>query len=309
MKITLGNKSFKFTTPEGLYTLIFKEFYDKRPDLFFDVINQSNKSKSILVTLKGKYGNPVPYNLQVSDDFADEWKTIIDTLKKSYEKYDIKEEVIYDVDSNDENELSVNISIGDKKGVFIEEGTLEYYYLMSYQTLRKEKNKRDLGKSLADANEYIQRDYLNQLSPLQFMRREDYMLEKNMTDKNGMSWDLIYEDDKVTITGQSKFRGAQLHLEQTRRSSEKNKDAYVNGHVRYSIGESDFYFFTLPHEQYDTHENWEFLAIPEKELEDPERPGYIVGTVSMEIQNRYRNRVKEVIQTIYKQKLSNTEEK
>jgi hypothetical protein len=307
MNITIGNKFFKFTTPEELYTLIFKEFHQKQPELFNNVINQSTKSKSLLITLKGKFGNNVPYNLQVSDEFIDEWKNIIDNLKKTYEKYDIKESVFYDVNLNDDELPSINVAIGGKKGVFIEEGTLQYYHLMSYRSLVKEKNKRDLGKSLADANEYIQRDYLNKISPIKFMRREEYMNEKNMVDKNGMSWDLISVDKNVTITAQSKFRGSQLHLEQTRRSSEKNKDAYVNGHVRYSLGESDFYFFTLPHDEYETHENWEYIAIPEKALEDPEKPGYLVSSVSMDIQNKYRGRVREVIETIYKDKMLITE--
>jgi hypothetical protein len=309
MNITIGNKFFKFTTPEELYTLIFKEFHQKQPDLFLNVVNQTNKSKTILITLKGKYGNNVPYNLQVSDEFADEWKTIIDNLKKTYEKYDIKESVLYDVNLNDEELPSINVSIGGKKGVFIEEGTLQYYHLMSYRSLVKEKNKRDLGKSLADVNEYIQRDVLNKISPIQFMRREEYMNVKNIVDKNGMSWDLISVDKNVTITAQSKFRGSQLHLEQTRRSSEKNKDAYVNGHVRYSLGESDFYLFTIPHDDYETHENWEYIAIPEKALEDSEKPGYLVSSVSMELQNKYRGKVREVIETIYKEKMLNTDTK
>lgn len=307
MNITIGNKFFKFSNYEELYKLIFKEFHQKQPELFYNVTNQSNKSKTILITLKGKYGNNVPYNLEVSDEFKNEWKSIIENLKKTYEKYDIKESVIYDVNLNDEELPSINVSIGGKKGIFLEEGTLQYYHLMSYKSLVKEKNKRDLGKSLADVNEYIQRDYLNKLSPIQFMKREEYENVKNVVDKNGTGWDLISVDKKVTITAQSKFRGAQLHLEQTRRESKKTKESYANGHARYAIGESDFYFFTLPHDEYETHENWEFLAIPEKALEDPEKPGYLVSRVSVEIQNKYRGKVKEVIEQIYKEKLQNTE--
>jgi hypothetical protein len=174
------------------------------------------------------------------------------------------------------------------------------YILIAYEALISENNKRDLGKLLAESNEYIQRDWINKSQDkFSVLRRQDFF--ESADDINGGGFDLITTDKVLTI--QSKFRGSSMHMEQTRRASEKNIDAgLINGHVRYSLGEADVYIMTIPNGDYKNIDNWTFIAIPEIYLEDPKHKGYLYGTIPKKIINKFKNKTIETLFKCYEDK-------
>ena len=89
-----------------------------------------------------------------------------------------------------------------------------YYLRESQKSLSKDMNLRDLGKLFADANEHIQRDWINENTTLNVIVRDDHN-----TDANASGHDLETTDGIFRI--QSKLRADSLHLEQTRRKSKK----------------------------------------------------------------------------------------
>ena len=107
--------------------------------------------------------------------------------------------------------------------------------------------------------------------------------------------------DLTTSNGvklQVKFRGGKtLHMEQTRRTTGKNATKGAkNGQVRYDVNSFDVVIFVIP-TNYSNQSEWEYLAIPAYELEDPKMPGYCVGTVPKSIQNKYKNQAVKVLKT------------
>jgi len=158
----------------------------------------------------------------------------------------------------------------------------------------EEGSARDIGKILQFANEIYVREYLTSIGMNVSKCEEDEM-------GNEPSWD-IESDTGLRI--QAKFRGGvsasgrpKLHTENTRRLSKKNQGAGgKSGHVAYSVDEFDVIVFTIPgdYNTLDT-ENWEVLAIPASELEDPNNPGYIGKNVSAPVMDSYRGRAEEVL--------------
>ena len=87
-----------------------------------------------------------------------------------------------------------------------------------------------------------------------------------------------------SIKIQSKLRAKELHLEQTRRKSKKNKNSSVTGHVTYSVGEADVYMFSRPDvDDYLNIGKWDYIAIPERYLTDEKNPKYLVPRVNKSI--------------------------
>jgi len=174
------------------------------------------------------------------------------------------------------------------------------YIMIAFEALIRENNKRDLGKLLAEPNEHIQRDWINKSQDkFSVLRRQDFF--ESTDDINGGGFDLITTDKVLTI--QSKFRGSTMHMEQTRRASEKNIDAgLINGHVRYSMGEADVYIFTKPNDDYKNIYNWEFIAIPESYLEDPRHIGYLYGIIPDNIVEVFKGKTIETLLNCYENK-------
>ena len=174
------------------------------------------------------------------------------------------------------------------------------YIMIAFEALIRENNKRDLGKLLAEPNEHIQRDWINKSQDkFSVLRRQDFF--ESTDDINGGGFDLITTNKVLTI--QSKFRGSTMHMEQTRRASEKNIDAgLINGHVRYSMGEADVYIFTKPNDDYKNIDNWEFIAIPESYLEDPRHVGYLYGTIPDNIVEMFKGKTIETLLNCYENK-------
>ena len=111
--------------------------------------------------------------------------------------------------------------------IWLKENEPSVYYLReSQESLSKDINLRDLGKLFADANEHIQKDWINENTKLDVEVRDDFD-----DDANASGYDLHTIDGVLKI--QSKLRAKILNLEQTRRKSKKNENSSDTGHVRY----------------------------------------------------------------------------
>jgi hypothetical protein len=171
-----------------------------------------------------------------------------------------------------------------------------YYLALSQKDLSKNIELRDLGKLFADPNEYIQADWINDNTSLSVKKRTDFM-----TNANAGGYDIITIDGKLKV--QSKLRATSIHLEQTRRTSGKNTVKSSTGHVRYSVGEADVYMFSRPDvKDYINISKWEYIAIPEKELIDPNNPQYLLPRVNKSIWKKYIGKAKEVLESAYNSK-------
>lgn len=173
------------------------------------------------------------------------------------------------------------------------EEPLLYYVWKSQKDLAKNTELRDLGKLFADPNEYIQCDWINQNTLLNVVKRDDFN-----SDSNASGFDIITSDDVLKI--QSKLRAKSIHLEQTRRKSQKNEFSSDTGHVRYSAGEADVYVFSRPDvNDYLNISKWEYIAIPESALIDPNNPQYLIPRVPKKIWKNYVGKTKEILETEY----------
>lgn len=171
-----------------------------------------------------------------------------------------------------------------------------YYLYLSQKDLVKNSELRDLGKLFADPNEHIQTDWINENTNLKVKKRNDFI-----TDANAGGYDIITLDGKLKI--QAKLRANTLHLEQTRRKSQKNILNSSTGHVRYSVGEADIYMFSRPDiSDYLNISKWDFIAIPERELIDPNNPKYLLPRVNKSIWKKYLNKSIETLEIEYKLK-------
>jgi hypothetical protein len=174
-----------------------------------------------------------------------------------------------------------------------------YYLWKSQKDLSKNIELRDLGKLFADANEHIQADWINENTTLNVVKRDDFNL-----DSNASGYDLITHDSILKI--QSKLRATSIHLEQTRRKSEKNEFSSDTGHVRYSVGEADVYLFSRPDiNDYLNIEKWNYIAIPESALIDPLNPKYLLPRVPKGIWKKYVGKTKEILENEYLNKKVN----
>jgi hypothetical protein len=169
-----------------------------------------------------------------------------------------------------------------------------YYIARAWETLIQNSSLRDLGKLMAEPNEWIVIDKINEETTIQ--------VKKSEVDKNGTGFDIVSIDEKFKI--QSKLRAKEFHLENTRRKSQKNIEGTHNGHVRYSVGEADIYIFSRPFlENYGDIDSWSFIAIPECELIDPKHPNFLIGSVPTKIWKKYEGKFSETIEMTYQSKV------
>ena len=169
-----------------------------------------------------------------------------------------------------------------------------YYLYLSQKDLSKNSELRDLGKLFADPNEHIQTDWINENTKLKVKKRNDFA-----TDANAGGYDIITTDGLLKI--QAKLRAGTIHLEQTRRKSQKNINSSSTGHVRYSVGEANVYMFSRPDiTDYLNINKWEFIAIPERELIDPKNKKYLLPRIKKSIWSKYVGKAKEVLEYEYK---------
>lgn len=171
------------------------------------------------------------------------------------------------------------------------ESKIIYYLVIAFLKLLDTKKLRDLGKLLAESNEYIQEDWINENTNLKVKKRQD-------DDLNASGFDLTTFDGLMKIQG--KIRVDAIHLEQTRRKSKKNGDSSDTGHVAYSIGEADVYLFSRPDkDEYGNLNKWSFIAIPERELINPKNPQYLIPKVPKKIWGKYLGIAKETLESEY----------
>ena len=164
---------------------------------------------------------------------------------------------------------------------------------MAQKELIKNSEIRDLGKLFSVPNEHIQCDWINENTNLTVIKRDDFN-----SDTNASGFDLITDDHVLKI--QSKLRAGSLHLEQTRRKSQKNKNSSSTGHVRYSVGEADIYLFSKPDvNDYTNIDKWEFIAIPESSLVDPKNSKYLLPRIPKRIWKKYVGVAKEILESEY----------
>ena len=170
------------------------------------------------------------------------------------------------------------------------------YVRMAYDVMVQTVDTREIGKTLAIPSEYWQRDWINEETSLEVQRREDV----EDCDRNQSGYDLR---SAKGLRIQSKFRSSALHLENTRRNSQKNQGAASSsGHVAYSLGECDVFCFTRPNGEYNTTDKWEILAIPAAALEDPKNPGFIRRSIPKSLERQWIGRAKEVLEGLEAQR-------
>jgi len=166
---------------------------------------------------------------------------------------------------------------------------------------------REWGKTVAEANEYIQCDLIK------------YYLGNNVVsdvindDGNGAGFD-IYTNLKYKKI-QSKLRqvdgktpySRQICFENTRRNSDKNVNNSLNGYTPYSIDEFDAVLVTLIHykgrdkkEVRKNINNWNFSLIPVDELENPQRKGYCINSISSKLLDKYKLELKKDWEKLFK---------
>lgn len=172
------------------------------------------------------------------------------------------------------------------------ESSWDKYVLEALWSIQKQNNTREFGKLVQHGNEVFQRDWIEGNTSLKIATRDD-------GDVNESGY------DHVTTQGlriQCKYRVSELHLENTRRHSKKNKGAASkSGHTAYSVGEADVYVFTRPRDKNKEAlmagvEGAELLAIPEYELEDPKNPGFLKTRVLKPLQEKYQGRAIEILE-------------
>ena len=168
-----------------------------------------------------------------------------------------------------------------------------YYLAISSTNLVKNGNVRDLGTLYAEANEYIQLDWVNENTNLRVIKRDEF-------DNSGTAdgWDLITSDGVLKI--QSKLRFGGFHIEQTRRNTTNNalNNRANSGYIRYAVGEADVYLFSKPKslEQYTDIKSWDIIAIPEEELIDLNCPGFLYRSVPKKIWTKWIGKTKDVLE-------------
>tara|TARA_Y100000356_G_scaffold12684_1_gene9072 strand:+ start:26 stop:565 length:540 start_codon:yes stop_codon:yes gene_type:complete len=159
---------------------------------------------------------------------------------------------------------------------------------LGFEELITEGDTREIGKFLAFPTERI-------IAP-QWLREECGIETDQSPDDNEGQQEKY---DRLSSNGlriQVKFRGGNtLHMEQTRRTTGKNASAGAkNGQVRYAIGSFDVILFIIP-KSHDSIDDWEYLAIPNSELEDSRMTGYCVGQVPVRLRKKYTGRAKEIM--------------
>lgn len=145
----------------------------------------------------------------------------------------------------------------------------------------------EYGKAVQSAAESFVSYEINKILGAELLidvsQNPDLVLEFEYSN-NGPGFDRLLVTKKLRI--QIKFRqvdgreyySRQVHFENTRRHSEKNKNASSeSGHVRYSNNEFDYVIVILCHIKNGVRqncENWSYSLISSSQLEDPKVAGY-----------------------------------
>jgi hypothetical protein len=178
--------------------------------------------------------------------------------------------------------------------------SIQELILEAYQEKVNEKNTRDIGKFLQFVAEGYARCWLKEECEINSEGA------KNDEKGNETTWDILTE---ANVRDQVKYRGGKqgksgrpkLFLETTRRNSKKNAGAKsASGHVAYGSDEFDVALFIIPKEDFDflNTEGFEVIAIPVKELVNPDHPEILLKNVPAAIMDKYRGKAKEIVLSI-----------
>ena len=172
--------------------------------------------------------------------------------------------------------------------------------LEANKSLVNTKDTREIGKSRQHSAELLIVDWLNSLSlGLDVKTQKELHDIENISevlpefDHNESGFDAYCINTKKRF--QIKYRGGKdIHMEQTRRSSEKNKGAASStGHVVYSEGEFDVLVVVRPEEISNSfNSSRDILVVSEDELRDPSNPGFLVRRVGKKLEDGIRAKIK-----------------
>jgi hypothetical protein len=160
---------------------------------------------------------------------------------------------------------------------------------------------REIGKSRQHSAELLIVNWLNSLSlGLNVKTQKELHEIENISevlpefDHNESGFDAYCLNTNKKF--QIKYRGGQtIHMEQTRRSSEKNKGAASStGHVVYSHGEFDVLVVVRPEDISNSFDpSKDILVISESDLRDPKNPGFLVRGLGKKEEKRIKSLIKE----------------
>lgn len=190
---------------------------------------------------------------------------------------------------------NINIKALEEAGLT----NFEIASIMAQRSLIDEKNTREIGKSRQHSSERLVQNYLNENWRKVYRQEELKDMEGVEHDHNESGFDLLEPISGLKI--QVKYRGGNnIHLEQTRRSSTKNQGkASESGHVVYSSGEFDVLLAIRPAKfRYDFHPDEDLVIIPEHELHDPEKPGFLKKSVGISLEKELRNKYKNIVDVL-----------
>lgn len=190
---------------------------------------------------------------------------------------------------------NINIKALEEAGLT----NFEIASIMAQRSLIDEKNTREIGKSRQHSSERLVQNYLNKNWKKVYRQEELKNMEGIDHDHNESGFDLLEPISGLKI--QVKYRGGNnIHLEQTRRSSTKNQGkASESGHVVYSSGEFDVLLAIRPTEfRYDFDPEKDLVVIPEHELHDPAKPGFLKKSVGLIQERNLREKYKNVVDVL-----------
>ncbi len=165
---------------------------------------------------------------------------------------------------------------------------IELANLRAGRDLVKEKNTREIGKQRQYGSEYLVQDEINQalIMPPVFLQAELPSLIEDY-DHNESGYDLMEITSGYKI--QAKYRGGKdIHMEQTRRSSTKNKGAASQtGHVVYSVGEFDVLAVVRPSEmRNELNLKEDLLIVDANDLRDLKNPSFLLRSIGIVLERK-----------------------
>ena len=162
----------------------------------------------------------------------------------------------------------------------------------------------EYGKAIQTAVEQYVSNTLNSYAEetlLVDISQDQHLIEEYQYANNGPGFDrlLLPSNKRVQIKlrqvdGKTPY-SKQVHFENTRRHSKKNKNKSAeSGLVRYSVGEFDYVLVVLCHivDGVRTHyTKWSYSFIESSELEDVNNQGYCVPRIpsALLLKNKYDN--------------------
>jgi hypothetical protein len=162
----------------------------------------------------------------------------------------------------------------------------------------------EYGKAIQTAVEQYVSNTINSISETTLLfdvSKDSKLVEEFQYVNNGPGFDRLHLPSNKRI--QIKLRqidgktpySKQVHFENTRRHSAKNKNkSAVSGLVRYSVSEFDYVLVVLCHivDGERTHyTNWSYSLVESSKLEDVNNKGYCLPNVpsSLLLENKYDN--------------------